>query len=204
MAIDTQYTPRTAFVVPTDPIWRLRVDQYHQMIRTGILTDDDPVELLEGWLVTKMPKNPSHRLATQLTRELIERLLPPGWHVDVQEPITTETSEPEPDVMIVRGERRQYRDRHPRGDEVALVIEVSDTTLQRDRTLKKAIYARASIPIYWIINLSEAQIEVYTSPSGSSEKPDYQQRQDYRLDDQAPLVIDQQEIARIAARDILP
>ena len=90
------------------------------------------------------------------------------------------------------------------GDEVALVIEVSDTTLQRDRTLKKAIYARASIPIYWIINLSEAQIEVYTSPSGSSEKPDYQQRQDYRLDDQAPLVIDQQEIARIAARDILP
>lgn len=203
MAIDTRSIPRTAYVVPADPIWRLSVEQYHEMIRTGILTDDDPVELLEGWLVTKMPKNPPHRLATQLARELIDRLLPPGWYVDAQEPITTASSEPEPDVLVVRGERRQYSDRHPRADEVALVIEVSDTTLQRDRTLKKAIYAREGIPIYWIVNLSEAQIEVYTAPSGPAEQPDYQQRQDYRLDEQVPLLLDGQQFAHITARDVL-
>src|SRR5205085_6956634 len=124
MAVDT--SSRTP---PADPIWRLSIDQYHQMTRTGILTDDDPVELLEGWLVTKMPKNPPHRLSTQLTREALERLLPAHWHVNDQEPITTEESEPEPDITIVRGERRQYLERHPAPSEIALVVEVSDTTL---------------------------------------------------------------------------
>src|SRR5947209_7884549 len=94
-------------------LWQLSVGQYHQMIQTGILTDDDPVELLEGWLVTKMPKNPPHRLTTQLTREALAPLLPAGYYVDDQEPMTTDESEPEPDVMIVRGTRRNYRDRYP-------------------------------------------------------------------------------------------
>jgi hypothetical protein len=58
--------------VPTDLIWRLSVDQYHAMIRVGILTDDDPVELLDGWLVSKMPKNPPHRVVTRLLRQALE------------------------------------------------------------------------------------------------------------------------------------
>ena len=134
----TAFADMPAVSLPTMPIWRLSVEQYHRMIRFGILTDDDPVELLEGWLITKMPKNPPHRLSTQLTREAIARLLPPGWYVDAQEPITTEDSEPEPDVVVVRGERHDYRDHHPREHDVALVVEVADTTLQRDRTLIEA------------------------------------------------------------------
>ena len=113
MAIDTPARMPATFKVPVEPIWQLRIEQYHQMIRTGILTDDDPVELLEGWLVTKMPKNPSHRLTTQLTCEALSGLIPAGYYVDDQEPLTTDESEPEPDVMIVRGHRRDYRDRHP-------------------------------------------------------------------------------------------
>src|SRR6266851_3947866 len=89
--------------VPTDVIWRFSVDQYHAIIRAGILTEDDPVELLEGWLVTKMPKNPRHRVVTRLIREALENLGAPGWYVDTQEPLTTADSEPEPDVMVVRG-----------------------------------------------------------------------------------------------------
>lgn len=115
--------------VPDDTIWRLTVEQYHRMISAGILTDDDPVELLEGWLVFKMPKNPQHRLATQLTREALTRLIPAGWFVDTQEPITTYDSEPEPDVMIVRGQPRDYANRHPVPAEIALVVEVADATL---------------------------------------------------------------------------
>lgn len=201
MAVNTEHISRP---VPTDPIWRLSVGQYHRMVRAGILTDDDPVELLEGWLITKMPKNPPHRLTTKLTREALASLLPPGWYVDAQEPITTEDSEPEPDVVIVRGEPRQYHDRHPQAHEVPMVVEVADTTLQRDRTLKKRLYARAGIPVYWIINLPERQVEIYTAPSGPAEHPDYQQRQDYGPTDEAVVVIEGREIGRLAVRDLLP
>lgn len=150
------------------PVWRLRVDQYHQMIDTGVLTEDDPVELLTGWLVPKMPKNPAHRLATQLLRDWIAACLPPGWFVDSQEPLTTLDSEPEPDVMIVRGARRDYGHRHPGPSEVPLVFEVADTSLQRDRGIKQALYARAGIPEYWIINLPERHIEIYRHPDGQA------------------------------------
>ncbi len=84
-----------------------------------------------------MPKNPARRLTTQLVREAVTRILPPGWYVDAQEPITLPDSEPEPDVVLVRGERRHYVDRHPGPEDVALVIEVADATVQRDRTLKQ-------------------------------------------------------------------
>src|SRR5437660_477834 len=88
--------------IPPEPIWRLTVRQYHDMIRLGILTDEHPVELLEGWLVTKMPKNPPHRLTNRRLRDSVERGVPTGWHVNVQEPITLDASEPEPDLSVVR------------------------------------------------------------------------------------------------------
>jgi len=190
--------------VPNDYIWRLSVEQYHEMIRAGILTDDDPVELLEGWLVVKMPKNPPHRLVTGLTRSALERLLPGGWYVDAQEPVTTETSEPEPDVVVVRGERRQYADHHPGPQDLALVVEVSDATLPRDRGLKKRVYARNSIPVYWIVNLVDGQVEVYTDPTGPAEQPDYRQRQDYQPADELPLTIEGKEVGRVLVRELLP
>jgi len=190
--------------VPPDVIWRLSVDQYHAMIHTGILTDDDPVELLEGWLVAKMPKNPPHRAVTRLLRQVLERLVPAEWYVDSQEPITTDDSEPEPDVVVVRGETRHYLDRHPGPNDVGLVIEVADTTLQRDRGFKKRLYARVGIPVYWIVNLSDNQCEVYTEPSGSGPQPDYRQRQDYGASDIIPVVLAGIEVGRIAVRELLP
>ncbi len=193
-----------ATAVPNDFIWRLSVAQYHAMIRCGILTADDPVELLEGWLVTKMPKNPAHRVATRSTLKALERIVPAGWYVDAQEPITLETSEPEPDVMVVRGETRQYHDRHPGPADLALAVEVADTTLQRDRGSKKRAYARARIPAYWIINLVENQLEVYADPSGPAEEPDYRQRQDYGPTDTVPVWIEGREIGRLPVRELLP
>jgi len=206
MAVDPRYIPRLPLVVavPAEPIWRLSVEQYHEMINTGILDDDDPVELLEGWLVPKMPKKPPHRVTKQLTRDALARLLPHGWYVEEQEPLTTEDSEPEPDIAIIRGAPRDYLGRHPGPDEVALVIEVSDTTLRRDRGLKKRIYARAGIQVYWIINLPENQIEVYTEPTGEAEEPDYQRRQDYFPDDELPVIIEGREVGRLAVREVLP
>ena len=190
--------------VPLDPIWRLRVDQYHEMIRTGILTSDDQVELLEGWLIPKMPKNPPHRIVTKLTRNALEKIIPDGYYVDSQEPITLPDSEPEPDVVIVRGTTRDYQESHPEAEDVMLVVEVSDSTLERDRGVKKRSYARAGIQCYWIINLVDDTCEVYTNPNNSYAEPDYQNCKYYNSVNDVPVFIDQNEIGRLNLRTLLP
>ncbi|MEG4941595.1 Uma2 family endonuclease [Microcoleus sp. F4-D5] len=190
--------------IPNDLILRLSIEQYHAIIQAGILTDDDSVELLEGWLVFKMPKNPPHRATTRLVRTALENILPPGWYVDSQEPITLSNSEPEPDLVVVRGDTRQYLDRHPGAEDIALIIEVSDTTLQRDRTVKKRIYARAGIAIYWIVNLVEGLVEVYSQPLVEAEKSDYSQRLDFGRSAVIPIIIEGREMGAIAVNSLLP
>ncbi|MEG5082217.1 Uma2 family endonuclease [Microcoleus sp. AT8-B4] len=190
--------------IPNDLILRLSIEQYHAIIQAGILTDDDSVELLEGWLVFKMPKNPPHRVTTRLVRTALENILPPGWYVDSQEPITLSNSEPEPDIVVVRGDTRQYLDRHPGAEDIALIIEVSDTTLQRDRTVKKRIYARAGIAIYWIVNLVEGLVDVYSQPIAEVEQPDYSQRLDFGRSAVIPIIIEGREIGEIAVDALLP
>ncbi|MBP0022151.1 MAG: Uma2 family endonuclease [Cyanobacteria bacterium SBLK] len=188
----------------SEPLLRLSVEQYHQMIAAGILDKNDRIELLEGLLILKMAKNPPHRAATKLARTSFEAIVPQGWYVDTQEPITLENSEPEPDIAIVRGETRDYLDRHPGSGDVALVMEISDSTLERDRTLKKRLYARAEIPVYWVLNLPERQLEVYTQPNPLGENPTYQQRQDFQESDRVEVAIAGEAIDAIAVRDLLP
>ena len=191
---------------PPAALYRLSVEQYHDMIRQGILKDGDPVELVEGVLVLKMTKNPPQTFATQSLRDLLPRLLPPGWFVDDQEPVTTQDSEPEPDISVVRGDRRHYleQDRHPGPQDTALVIEVSDSSLHVDETVKLRAYARASTPIYWIVNLVDGRVQVYTDPTGPADEPTYGQRLDFGPADQVPVLLDGQEVGRIRVGDLLP
>jgi Uma2 family endonuclease len=174
------------------------------MAEHGILGEDDPVELLEGWLVQKMTKHRPHVLTTLLVRRALDRLLPKGWYADSQEPVTTTESEPEPDACVVRGEPRDYQDRHPDPHEVALIVEVADTSLTTDQGDKKRVYARAGIPVYWIANLVERRFEVYTDPTGPADVPDYRQRQDYEPGDEIPVVVAGEEVGRLAVADLLP
>ncbi len=203
MAVSVKTIPQSVtsplFPMP-EFVWKFSVGQYHQMIHAEILGEDDPIELLEGILVTKMPKNPPHSLVTHLIQEALARLISLGWCVNAQEPITLADSEPEPDVAVVQGSPRQYADRHPSAEETALVIEVADSSLARDRGLKKRIYARAGIPVYWIVNLVERKIEVYSQPT----EADYQQRQDFESDTEIPVLIEGRELGRIAVRELLP
>lgn len=92
----------------------------------------------------------------------------------------------------------------PQAQDVALVVEVADTTLERDRTLKKRIYAHTMIPVYWIVNLVERKVEWYAHSSVSEGEADYAQRQDGTEDNGIPLVLDGVEIARLPVRDLLP
>src|SRR4051812_21961218 len=95
-----------------EPVFRLTVDQYHELIRSGKLTEDDPVELLEGILVFKMPKNTPHSTSTKIAGREIGMLLPPGWHYQSQDPITLSDGEPEPDGAVVRGRAEDYLKAH--------------------------------------------------------------------------------------------
>jgi Uma2 family endonuclease len=114
------------------------------------------------------------------------------------------TSEPEPDVAVVRGSDDDYSDHHPGPEDVPLLVEVADTSLRRDRGFKKAIYAKARIAVYWIVNLIDRRVEVYTQPTGPAAAPDYGQHQDFGETDQVPLVIEGREVARIAVSELLP
>ena len=174
------------------------------MIDHRILTENDPVELIEGLLVTKMPKNPPHRIATKKTVRALEQAVKSGWYVDSQEPITTADSEPEPDVCIVRGDTSDYPDRHPGPDDVGLVVEVADTTLERDRSLKKRAYARAGIEMYWVLNLADRMLEVYSAPNGDDASPDYQNRIVLTDKQSVTLTLDQHEVGTISVSEFLP
>lgn len=200
---DAAASPREA-AIPNHPIWRMSVEQYHAMIQAGILTDDDPIELLEGWLVQKMSKNPRHRAVTLLARRALERLLGAGWYADSQEPITTMDSEPEPDIVVVRGDTTDYLDRHPGPEETALVVEIADATLRRDRGIKKRIYARAGIPVYWLVNLVEQTITLYGEPDPMANPPDYRRHKSYRRGEIVPVVIDGAAIGHVAVNKVIP
>lgn len=122
------------------------------MAELGVLAEDDRVELLEGVITPKMTHNPPHDSVVALLEHAIRPLLPAGWSLRIQSSVTTADSEPEPDVAIVRGGPREFMQRHPGGADVACVVEASEASLERDRT-KRRLYARAAVPIYWIVNL---------------------------------------------------
>ena len=190
--------------VPPMPVCRLGVEQYEQMIRAGIITKDDRIELLDGWLVPKVTHNPPHILALELVRDALQRLVPEGWCVWSQGPVRIGRSMPEPDVMVIRGTRRQYRDRRMTAADVGLIVEVADASLTRDQVFKKAIYAQAGIPVYWLVNLIDQRIEAYSDPAGADESANYRQRRDYSPADQIPLILDGRSAAAISVRELLP
>ncbi len=182
------------------PVLRLSVAQYHAMRDAGILREDDRVELIEGLIVPKMTKNPPHRISTDSVRRELERALPAGYSVQVQDPITTGDSEPEPDVAVIRGNARDYPDRHPGPSDVVLVVEVSDDSLERDRGPKQRAYARAGIVAYWIVNLRDRVVEALREPRGET----FAMRTAHRAGAEIPLVIDGREVARIHVDALLP
>ena len=202
---ESAHVPATsACEIPAEQFWRISVENYHEMLRADIIQSGDPVELLEGWLVVKMAKNPPHVVAVRLMRAALEAIMPGVWNTLLQDPITLEDSEPEPDVALVRGRPRDNLQHHPGPAEIGLIVEVAAAALLRDRSLKKRIYARAGIAEYWIVNLKDRQIEVYSSPTGSADEPDYLQQQTFTSEQSVTLRLDGQNIGEIAVSDLLP
>jgi Uma2 family endonuclease len=199
-------------ITPTQPmpmtlpspshVYRLTVDQYDRMVRDGTLDEHDPVELLGGVLVRKMPQNPEHVWAVDELGETLAARQSDAWHVRKEHPVRIpDYDEPEPDLAIVRGTRAALRGRHPGPADLYLVVEVGNTTLDDDQGVKKERYALAGIPVYWIVNLRDGRIEVYTDPDEGAGQ--YRHRVDFGPGEQAPVNINGIEVARIAVADLL-
>ena len=188
---------------PAGQMHRFTVDEYHRMIQVGVLTEDDPVELLEGWIVSKMPHTPAHDLTIELIDEVLSPVLPSGWRVRIQSAITTDDSEPEPDLVIVRSGARNRTGRHPGPADIALLIEVSDSSLKRDRNEKARLYARARISPYWIVNLEGRQVEVLSEPFKTKLTAGYRQRQVYGIKEAVPLPLARRKGTTVRVRDLL-
>ena len=197
-------TVATAPPGPSDPVYRLSVEQYHEMVRRSIITEDDRLELLEGLLIEKITVSPPHRLSTRRVRIALERVIPPGCYVDSPSPITLADSEPEPDVVIVRGSDLDYSHRHPGPEDLLLVVEVSDSSLRRDQNRKKSVYARAAIATYWIVNLVDRRVEVYQEPTGPSKEPSFSHRHVFGENDALSLTLAALGTVQVAVRDLLP
>lgn len=141
---------------------RWTLDEYHRIIRLGILTAETPTELIHGQIVEMVPQQPPHAATTDEGGDYLKALFAGIAKVRVQLPVTLPPdSEPEPDFAIVKINPNLYRDRHPAPDDIYLIIEVADSTLQKDRQHKSKLYAQAGIPEYWVINLQQNQMIVY-------------------------------------------
>jgi Uma2 family endonuclease len=173
------------------------------MTRAGILSEKDRVELLEGWIVPKMTKNPPHDAVVSLVDAAIRLILPLGWHIRIQSAITTDTSEPEPDLAVVRGSMRRYLDHHPAPTEVALIVEVAESSLEVDRR-KCRIYAQAGIASYWLVNLIDSRLEVYTHAEATGNPPKYARASSLSSADNVSLEIDGIVVGTIPVSDVLP
>jgi Uma2 family endonuclease len=147
-----------------DAIRRFGTLQYHTLIDHGVFTDDERLELLDGYLVRKMSHTPEHDFSSDALEDLLRKLIPSEMFLRVQKSITLENSEPEPDIAVVRGPRTRYRNAHPATGDIHLVVEVAYSSLPTDRRDKARIYAEAALPEYWVVNVGERQIEVFSKP----------------------------------------
>ena len=188
-------------------LWRLSTDDYEKLFAVGILSDHDPVELLDGLVVRKPMKNPPHVLSGGLTRDELAAVLPAGWFLQTQDTVKlraggddASASMPEPDVCVLRGARRDYADRHAGATDIPLVVEVSDSSIGRDQGWKKSIYARNGIPCYWIVNLTDRTLEVYSLPAAG----EYTRAVTLTAADRAEVVLDGVTVGTVAVAELLP
>jgi Uma2 family endonuclease len=155
------YHPSVVAEIETPELHRWSLDEYHQLIESGGFDEDTRIELIDGWLLDMSPKSPAHEYALEWLDRAIQRAVDgERLRVRVQMALTLGTSEPEPDLAIV--ERDASHPYHP--GTAALVIEVSVSSLRRDLRTKPIVYARAGIPVYWVIDLDNRRVIVHSSP----------------------------------------
>lgn len=156
---------------------RFTVDEYHRLAELGFLGEDDHIELIRGELIQRAAKGVRHEFCLRRLLRQLPRLIGDRATLQCQAPITLSfDGEPEPDFAILRNREDDYATAHPTPEDVWLVIEIADSSLDYDQTVKLPLYAEAAIAEYWIFNLVDRQLEVYTEPSQVGDSFDYLNR----------------------------
>jgi Uma2 family endonuclease len=183
------------------PLYRMTLEQYEALARAGILTKRDKVHLINGYLVRTRSHEPPHATADELCGAELNRIIPREYHARPGKPVRlpATSSEPEPDRSVVRGSVRDYSGRHPGPTDIALIAEVSKASLEQDRAMA-AVYSADRIPYYWIINVVDGQVEVYSQPGPTG----YGMHEVLAPPQVLRVVIDGVEVGEIPVADILP
>lgn len=141
------------------------ITEYYRMAEAGILSEDDRVELIEGEIIKMTPIGSRHAGCVSRLNNLLNRLVGEAAIVNVQNPLRLSNfSEPQPNIALLKPRDDFYSDAHPTPNDVLLIIEVSDKSLEYDRDVKLPLYAAASIPELWLVNLIKDMIEIYREP----------------------------------------
>jgi Uma2 family endonuclease len=158
--------PNMALTIEPTAVKSWTVLDYHRTSEMGILGSDERTELMNGQILLKASKSPSHALALRLLSMTLDTVLADQpFFVRTQDPIQLDDwSEPEPDLAIMRGTVLDYADHHPRPEEIELVVEVADSTLKQDGEIKDKLYAQAGIADYWVLDLKDRQLHVFRNP----------------------------------------
>jgi Uma2 family endonuclease len=157
---------------------KFTVEQYHKMIESGILTADDRVQLIKGEIIEMSPIGTKHASCVNRLNNLLIQLLGKRVIVAIQNPVELDdSSEPQPDVALLKPRDDFYENAHPQAQDILLLIEVADSTIQFDREVKISLYAVANIIVVWLIDINEQTIEVYQQPNVTG----YQQIEKFTL-----------------------
>jgi hypothetical protein len=184
---------------------RLSVAEYHAWTAEGVFHRHESVELIEGKLVEEpRPRSPQNAFARQTLADWFSKHLPAGWGDFIQSGLTLEDSEPEPDITVVHDLDREYFFRHRTPADTGIVVEIADYTLSSDRIVRGRIYAKAGLSVYWLVNIPDRQIEVYTSPQPAADPPVYAVRQDFHPGDAVPVILDGVTVGLVAVADVFP
>ena len=160
------------------------VDEYYAMADAGILAPDERVELIDGEIIPMSPMKSAHAASVESLHHELTFQLGRRAQVRAQIPIRLNgVTEPEPDIAIVRWRDDFYAHAHPGPEDIILIIEVSDTTLYQDRSVKLPLYARFGIPETWIANVRERHVEVYDQPANG----EYQRSRIFGMDETLTL-----------------
>lgn len=145
---------------------KFTVEQYHQMVEAGILSEDDRVELIRGEIIEMSPIGRRHAANVKRINALFMMRLGQSVTIGVQDPIQLDNnSEPQPDISILRRRGDFYLSGHPQPQDILLLIEVADTTIETDREVKILLYADANILEVWLVDIDAECVEVYRQPS---------------------------------------
>ncbi|MEO1451981.1 MAG: Uma2 family endonuclease [Bacteroidota bacterium] len=149
----------------------INVSEYYQMAEAGIIRPAEKVELLFGKILSMRPVGVRHALCVKLIMHVLSNKLPEDIALSVQDPIRLDNhSEPEPDLAIIKGPLRRYIKQHPGPKDILLVIEVADSSFEKDLHYKLPLYAQAGIPHCWIVDLNKNQVHVFSEPAGEQYK----------------------------------